>query len=283
MAQDRPTLLTESSDLNLAKIETRAPKSLTKEEAKAQTAALGERMEQLFDLLFAAGKHSLLIVLQGMDTSGKDGTIRHILRFTHAQSCRVASFKVPTPEELGHDFLWRVHRQTPGRGEIVVFNRSHYEDVLVVRVKNLAPQEVWSRRYDHIRHFERLLADEGTLILKIFLHISPEEQEERLLAREQEVEKAWKLNVGDWKERAFWNDYQAAYADAIGKTATAQAPWLIVPADQKWYRDLVVTQAIVDRLEPLVAAWEASLAELASEAKAELAAYRAEHPLPAKK
>lgn len=279
MANDRPVLLTEAGDLSLAKHKTSAPQSLTKEEARAQTAALGERMEQLFDLLFAAGKHSLLIVLQGMDTSGKDGTIRHVLRFTHAQSCRVASFKVPTPEEMGHDFLWRCHRQAPGRGDIVVFNRSHYEDVLVVRVKNLAPQAVWSRRFDHIRQFERLLADEGTLILKIFLHISSEEQEQRLLAREQEVEKAWKLNVGDWKERAFWDDYQAAYADAIGKTAAPHAPWLIVPADQKWYRDLVVTQAIVDRLEPWVAEWEVSLAELATEAKAELAAYRAESPV----
>ena len=280
MANDRPLLIHEPREINLAKIDSRAPKSLTKEAAKARTAELGQRMEQLFDLLFAAGKHSLLVVLQGMDTSGKDGTIRHILRFTHAQTCRVASFKVPTPEELGHDFLWRCHRQTPGRGEIVVFNRSHYEDVLVVRVKKLAPEAGWSKRYDHIRHFERLLADEGTLILKCFLHISAEEQEERLLAREEEVEKAWKLNVGDWKERAFWNDYQAAYADAIGKTAAPEAPWLVVPADQKWYRDLVITQAIVDRLEPYVAGWDSSLARRAAEAKAELDAYRAEHSLP---
>lgn len=258
----------------LSDVSPNPPKGIDKEKAKALTAPLGERLEQLLDLLFFASEKSLLIVLQGMDAAGKDGTIRHLLRFSHAQSVSVASFKVPTAEELSHDFLWRVHRQTPGRGETVIFNRSHYEDVGVVRVKKLAPDSVWKKRYATINAFEEGLADGGTIVLKFFLNIDMDEQEKRLRDREADPEDAWKLSVGDWKERAYWDDYQAAYSDAIGKCAAPHAPWMVIPANKKWYRDLVVTQAIVDALEPMAEGWNASLAQVGKLAHAELAAYR---------
>ena len=261
--------------IDLSKVSTKAAKGTDRAEAEMRTAELGAELDALEETLYAAGRHGLLVVLQGMDTSGKDGTIRHVLKYCNAQGCRVASFKVPTPEEIAHDFLWRVHKQTPGKGEMVVFNRSHYEDVLVVRVHSLVPEPVWSKRYDRINEFERLLADSGTIVVKCFLHISKEEQEERLLAREQEVEKAWKLSVGDWKEREQWAAYQRAYEDAIGKCAAPHAPWIIVPADQKWYRNLVVTEAIVEALRPHRAGWLERLEAVGKEAKAELAAFRA--------
>jgi len=259
---------------HLRDIDPNPPKGIDKETAKAMTEPLGERLEQLLDLLFFAGERSLLIVLQGMDAAGKDGTIRHILRFSHAQSVRVASFKVPTAEELAHDFLWRIHRQTPGLGETVIFNRSHYEDVGVVRVKALAPEPVWRKRYETINAFEEGLAEGRTTILKFFLHIDKDEQEERLRDRELEPRNAWKLSVGDWKEREHWDDYQEAYSDAIGKCAAPHAPWMVIPANKKWYRDLVVTQAIVDALEPLAQSWNASLEAVGERARAELAEYR---------
>lgn len=248
---------------------------MDKEKAAEELTRLVAELGELEDLLYYAGKQSVLIVLQGMDTSGKDGTIRFLLDGFNGQSNRVASFKVPTPEELAHDFLWRVHQETPGKGELVIFNRSHYEDVLVVRVHDIVPKEVWSKRYQHIRNFENNLLDSNTIILKFFLHISKDEQEERLLAREQEVEKAWKLSAGDWKERQFWDDYQSAYADALTECGTKSAPWTVVPADQKWYRNLVVAQAVADTLRPYKASWLASLEKVGNEAKAELAEYKA--------
>ncbi len=260
--------------VSLADLPTRPPGSWDRGDGEKETDHLGAELDDLLDLLFYAGQTGLLIVLQGMDTSGKDGTIRHLLSHSNAQSVRVAPFKVPTPLELAHDFLWRVHAQIPARGSIAIFNRSHYEDVLVVRVRGLAPEAVWSRRYDHIRALESLLADSGTVVLKFFLHISKDEQERRLLDREKEVEKAWKLSVGDWKERERWDDYQRAYEDALGRTADSRAPWFVVPADDKRFRDLVVTRAIVEALRPLAPGWRASLAELGAEAKAELEAYR---------
>ncbi|MCC9076295.1 polyphosphate kinase 2 family protein [Litorilinea aerophila] len=223
----------------------------SKAEGKARTKALNRRLEALQELLYAEGKHKVLIVLQAMDTGGKDGTIRHVFDGVNPQGVRVAAFKVPTPEELRHDYLWRVHKHTPGSGEIVIFNRSHYEDVLVVRVHNLVPPEVWQRRYEHIRQFEKLLADEGTTILKFFLHISPEEQKERLQARLDTPHKRWKFNKGDLAERKRWDEYMQAYADAIRETSISYAPWYIVPANRKWYRNLVVSQVIVDALEAL--------------------------------
>lgn len=262
--------------IDLSGLARSAPEGLDKEEAVERAHKLGEELSELQELLFYAGKHSLLIVLQGMDTSGKDGTVRHLLDYSNVQSTQVAPFKVPTPEELAHDFLWRVHAQTPGKGCITVFNRSHYEDVLVVRVHGLVPKDVWKGRYDHINAFEDLLSDSGTVILKFFLHISKKEQEERLLEREQDVEKAWKLSVGDWKERELWDDYQKAYEDAIGKCASPHAPWYIVPADQKWYRNLAVTEAVVETLRPLKKGWLEALEAVGTKAKAELESYRTE-------
>lgn len=262
--------------VDLSKIPTKRPESLSKDEAEERTKALGEELGDLQELLFYAGKTGLLVVLQGMDTSGKDGSIRHLLNHSNVQSTRVVPFKVPTPKELSHDFLWRCHEPAPGKGEVVVFNRSHYEDVLVVRVHSLVPESVWKGRYDHINAFEKLLADSGTVVLKFFLHISKEEQEARLLEREQEVEKAWKLSVGDWKERELWDAYQEAYEDAIGKCAAPHAPWVVVPADSKTYRNLVVTETIVETLRPYRDGWLKSLADLGVKARAELAEYRAQ-------
>jgi len=186
-----------------------------------------------------------------MDTGGKDGTIRHVFEGVNPQGVRVASFKKPTPEELGHDYLWRVHKQTPQNGEIVIFNRSHYEDVLVVRVHSLVPNAVWSKRYDHINAFEHMLAEEGTTILKFFLHIDLEEQRSRLQARLDERRKRWKFNPADLAERKLWPQYMAAYEEALSRTSTRWAPWHIIPANRKWYRNLVVGTIIVETLKGL--------------------------------
>ncbi|MGV3722019.1 MAG: PPK2 family polyphosphate kinase [Actinomycetota bacterium] len=265
-----------SKKVRLADLDPGYTNGLEKAEAKPRTDIFGQELAELADLLYYAGEHSLLIVLQGRDTSGKDGTIRRILNYTNAQSLRVESFKAPTADELAHDFLWRVHARTPGRGHATIFNRSHYEDVLVVRVHDLVPKDVWKRRYNHINHFEKLLTDSRTILLKFFLNISMEEQEERLHDREKETEKAWKLSVGDWKERERWDDYTAAYEDAINKCAFPTAPWIIVPADHKWYRDLVIVEQIVETLRPYREQWLASLEETGRTALQELEAYRAE-------
>jgi PPK2 family polyphosphate:nucleotide phosphotransferase len=218
---------------------------------KAQLKVLNRRLETLQELLYAEGKHKLLVVLQATDTGGKDGTIRHVFEGVNPQGVKVASFKKPTSLELAHDYLWRVHSRTPANGEIVVFNRSHYEDVLVVRVHSLVPNEVWSRRFDHINEFERLLADEGTTILKFFLHISKDEQAARLRSRLDTPEKQWKFASGDLTERERWDDYQVAFADMLTRTSTEYAPWYVVPSNRKWYRNLVISEAIIDALERL--------------------------------
>jgi len=223
----------------------------SKQEAREALRTLNERLEALQELLYAEHKHKVLIVLQAMDTGGKDGTIRHVFEGVNPQGVKVAGFKVPTPEELAHDFLWRVHKQVPGKGEIVIFNRSHYEDVLVVRVHNLVPPAVWGRRYAHVNDFERMLAKEGTAILKFFLHISLDEQKERLQARLDEPHKRWKFHLGDLDERKLWPEYTRAYEDVLSKTSTEQAPWYIVPANRKWYRNLVVATVLVETLEGL--------------------------------
>jgi PPK2 family polyphosphate:nucleotide phosphotransferase len=222
-----------------------------KEAALEHLTGLNSQLEGLQELLFAEGKCKLLIVLQGMDTSGKDGVIRRVFEGVNPQGVRVASFKVPTAPELARDYLWRVHQQVPARGEMVIFNRSHYEDVLVVRVHNLVPESHWKRRYDQINAFERLLAQEGTTILKFFLHIDQDEQRERLLARLDEPDKRWKFNPGDLKERELWGQYEKAYEDVLSKTSTGDAPWVIVPANRKWYRDLLISAALVDTLQQL--------------------------------
>lgn len=223
----------------------------SKKEGKAQLAEQTDHLEALQELLYAEGKHKVLIILQGMDTAGKDGTIRHVFEGVNPQGVKVASFKVPTPQELSHDFLWRIHQHTPGRGEITIFNRSQYEDVLVVRVHDLAPRALWSKRYAHINAFEKLLADEGTTILKFFLHIDLDEQKERLQARLDDPQKHWKFSVGDLAERKLWPAYTAAYEEMLSRTSTDYAPWYIVPSNRKWYRNLVVSTTIVKALEEL--------------------------------
>lgn len=209
------------------------------------------RLRELQEVLYAENKHALLIILQAMDAGGKDGTIRHVMRGVNPQGVQVTSFKVPTPEALAHDFLWRVHQHTPPRGTIGIFNRSHYEDVLVVRVEELVPRHVWARRYDHINAFERLLTDNGVTILKFFLHISKDEQKERFLDRLNEPDKHWKFSRGDLAVREKWDQYMAAYEDALSRCNTEYAPWYIVPANKKWYRNLVVSSVIVETLERL--------------------------------
>lgn len=261
--------------VNLESINTKQDGGMTKEEGLAKLEKLGTRLGELQELLFAAGTHGILIVFQGMDTAGKDGAINRLLGFVNVQSARVSSFKVPTPKELSHDFLWRVHSETPGKGGVGIFNRSHYEDVLVVRVHQYVQDSVWKARYDHINAFEKLLVDSNILVAKFFLHISKEEQEQRLLDREKEVEKAWKLSAGDWKERQFWEDYQAAYQDALTKCSPDHAPWYVVPADRKWYRDLCIAEALVETLEPLADDWIDRLKAVGETAKTELSEFRA--------
>lgn len=224
---------------------------ISKKGAKKKLHQLNQELEELQELLYAEGKHKLLIVLQAMDTGGKDGTIRHVFEGVNPQGVKVAGFKVPTRLELAHDYLWRVHKHTPGKGEIVIFNRSHYEDVLVVRVHNLVTEEIWSRRYEHIRAFEKTLADEGTTILKFYLHIDQDEQKERLQARLDEPHKKWKFSSGDLEERKLWDQYQEAFEAALGKTSTDTAPWYVIPSNRKWYRNLVISTIIIEKLKSL--------------------------------
>jgi PPK2 family polyphosphate:nucleotide phosphotransferase len=247
---------------------------LKRADAEKKTDRLIQELIELQELLYAARQQSLLIILQGRDTSGKDGVIRHVAGPLNSQSCSVTSFKVPTEEELAHDFLWRIHKQTPQAGEIKIFNRSHYEDVLIVRVHNLVPKEIWRSRYQHINAFERSLSDSSTIILKFYLHISKEEQKQRLLEREKDATKAWKLSVGDWKEREYWNDYTSAYEDALNNSSSRRVPWFIVPADKKWFRNLAIAEAIRDALAPSQKRWLDELEALGKQKKKEIAEYR---------
>jgi PPK2 family polyphosphate:nucleotide phosphotransferase len=242
----------------------------TKEQAEDRLKELSEQLGDLQEILYAARQNSVLIILQGKDTSGKDGTIKRVMSEVNPLGCRVESFKVPTEEELSHDFLWRVHKQVPPLGIMTIFNRSHYEDVLVVRVHELVEAEVWGKRYDHITNFERILTDNNTIVLKFFLHISSGEQKKRLGDREEETEKAWKLSAGDWRERKHWGEYMRAYEDAITRTATGNAPWHIIPANKKWFRNLAVAEAIVETLKSHRKEWNAALDKLSAEKLAEL-------------
>ena len=223
----------------------------SREQAEHQTAQLNGRLNELQELLYAQGKHRVLVVLQAMDAAGKDSTVRHVLRGVNPSGVVVAPFKAPTSEELAHDYLWRVHPHVPGDGELVVFNRSHYEDVLVVRVMGLTPKSVWEKRYSHIRNFEQMLADEGTTIIKIYLHISPEEQREQLQERIDDPSKWWKFNHADLDHRERWDEYQDAYEDALAETSTKDAPWYIIPANRRWYRNLAISEILVQTLEGL--------------------------------
>lgn len=222
-----------------------------KAEAKEKSAALQEKLAELQELVFAGHERKVLILLQGMDASGKDGTIRHVMGGFNPQGTRVVSFGKPAKVELDHDYLWRVHQQVPAKGEVVVFNRSHYEDVLVVRVHGLVPESDWKKRYDQINDFERMLVENGTLVLKFFMHISKDEQRKRLQERIDDPTKRWKFQHGDLEERKLWSSYERAYEDALTKCSTAHAPWYIVPANQKWYRNYVVGSIVVDALKRL--------------------------------
>jgi PPK2 family polyphosphate:nucleotide phosphotransferase len=267
------------SQVKLSAIDPRQDGGLDRAKAEAELEALTLEIDQLQELLFGAGTHSLLVIMQGMDTSGKDGTVRKVFSQVSPLGSYVVSFKVPTADELARDFLWRVHLKTPPRGTIGVFNRSHYEDVLVVRVHNLVPDPVWQARYRQINDFEHILTQGKTIILKFFLHISKEEQEERLIEREQDVAKAWKLSAGDWREREHWDRYMEAYEDALSKCSTAHAPWHIVPADRKWYRNYVIAKTVAETMRGYKDEWMDKLARVGEASLAELAAYRAEHPL----
>ena len=220
-----------------------------REEAAERLARNLERMDELQYGLYAEGRRSLLLVFQGMDAAGKDGVIRKVATAFNPQGCRAWSFKAPTPEELAHDFLWRIHRAAPAKGEVAIFNRSHYEDVLIVRVHDLVPKRVWSERYAIINEFERRLAEHGTTILKFFLHISPEEQLERIRKRLDDPEKHWKFNEADLDERTRWDDYQRAFEDALARCNTEHAPWFVIPANRKWYRDVAVSEIVTATLE----------------------------------
>jgi len=210
-----------------------------------------DRLSKLQERLYAESKRSLLIVLQAMDTGGKDGTIKHVFQGINPQGCRVWSFKKPSDEELSHDFLWRYHQRTPQRGMITIFNRSHYEDVLIVRVQQLIPEDVWRKRYHVINEFEQMLSLNNIAVIKFFLHISKDEQKRRLESRLQNPDKLWKFSSNDVEQRQLWDDYQKAYEDAINNCSTAYAPWYIVPANNKWYRNLVIARAIADTLEAM--------------------------------
>jgi PPK2 family polyphosphate:nucleotide phosphotransferase len=222
-----------------------------KKETKRALDDLAQRLGELQDRLYAESARSLLVVLQAMDAGGKDGTVKHVFAGVNPQGVRVTSFKVPTEDELGHDFLWRIHAHAPRHGEIAIFNRSHYEDVLVARVHGLVDESTWRRRYRHINHFEALLEDAGTRVVKLFLHISREEQARRLQARLDDPTKRWKFNRGDLAERERWDDYQAAYEETIAHTSTEHAPWYVIPADRKWFRNWAVSRIVIEALEAM--------------------------------
>ncbi len=226
-------------------------KGVGKEEIQRQFDELQTELQELQKRLYAQNKHRILVVMQAMDTGGKDGCIKHVFSRIDPQGIHVRSFKTPSEEELSYDFLWRVHSKVPHRGQLVIFNRSHYEDIIAVRVKKIYPDEVWKRRQRHVVEFERMLAEEGTTIVKIFLHISKDEQKRRLEARLADPAKHWKINPEDLVDRARWDDFMRAYEDVMQKTSTEHAPWYVVPADRKWYRNLCVARIMLDTLKKL--------------------------------
>ncbi|MCJ2089379.1 polyphosphate kinase 2 family protein [Methylobacterium sp. E-005] len=248
-----PGIVTVEPDtrFDLGAVDTRADGGLDRAFAKDALVRERERIVALQERLYAERARSVLLVFQAIDTGGKDGTIRSVLKGVNPQGCVVTSFKVPSSDELDHDFLWRYHARAPGRGLIGVFNRSHYEDVLVVRVKGLVPDAVWQNRYGRINDFERLLTESGTTILKFFLHISKAEQKKRLEARIADPEKHWKFDPADLVERKSWDAYQQAFADALARCSTPDAPWLVVPADHKWFRNYVIARTVADTLEAM--------------------------------
>ena len=222
-----------------------------KDQGKAELKQIRKDIRDLQERLFAGHQQSLLVILQATDTGGKDGTIKDVFKGVNQQGCRVTSFREPTPEELDHDFLWRIHRHTPSKGMIGVFNRSQYEDVLVVRVKHLVAESVWSQRFNAINEFEKRLSESGTRILKFYLHISKDEQKERLQARLDNPDKHWKFSKGDLADRELWDDYQVAFEDAISRCSTAHAPWFVIPANHKWARNVFIARTVRAALEDM--------------------------------
>ncbi len=261
--------------VHLDDISPEPPDGEKKHDAKERFEALNDELFALQDLMWGARTHSVLVVLQGRDAAGKDGSVKHVVGALNPRGVRVTSFGVPTVLERQYDFLWRIHQHTPGAGEVAIFNRSHYEDVLVVRVKDMVPKPVWKERYGLINAFEETLASANTIILKFFLHITKEEQEERLLAREKDPNDAWKLNVEDWKERALWDDFTEAYEDVIGKCASKSAPWIVVPANAKWYRNLVIAESLAKAMRPYARLWRKTLDEEGRLVRKDLRAWRA--------
>jgi PPK2 family polyphosphate:nucleotide phosphotransferase len=251
---------------------------LDKEEGLARLEKLGAELAELANLLAFAGQHALLVVLQGRDASGKDGVIRKVLDYSNVLSVRVEAFKAPSEEERAHDFLWRIHRVVPRRGQFTLFNRSHYEDVIAARVHDLVPEDRWRARYAHINAFERLLGDNDTLVLKFFLHVSREEQERRLREREEGPRTAWKLNPNDWRELPLWDKTTEAYEDALEKCSSRELPFYIVPADKKWFRNLAVLERIVLTLRPLRKGWLDHLERVGKEALKEIRRIRPKAP-----
>jgi PPK2 family polyphosphate:nucleotide phosphotransferase len=256
MASLRDLLAVRAGPVDLAGIDTRStPGASSREDVEAARegidSELGDLQERLHAQSTVGDRRRLLVVLQGMDTSGKDGAIKKGLRGTNPKWLHIASFGKPTEEELAHHFLWRIRKQLPPPGMIGVFDRSHYEDVLVVRVRGLAPEEVWRPRYDEINAFERQLADDGVTIVKVFLHISRDYQQERQLRRLERVDKRWKFNEGDLDDRDRWDDFQLAYAEALERCSTPVAPWFVVPADRKWYRTWAVSQLVLETLREM--------------------------------
>jgi PPK2 family polyphosphate:nucleotide phosphotransferase len=221
------------------------------EHALPEIEAYSRKLHDLQYLMYAEGKRSLLICLQGRDAAGKDGTINHVLGAMNPQGCTVTGFKVPSKEEAAHDFLWRYHKATPGTGQVAIFNRSHYEDVLVVRVHDLVPKKVWSKRYEHINNFEKLLYDNGTHILKFYLHIDRDEQLQRFKQRIDDPARHWKISEGDYAERPFWDAYTDAFETSLEKCSTAHAPWFVIPSNHKWFRNLAISKIVVETLESL--------------------------------
>jgi PPK2 family polyphosphate:nucleotide phosphotransferase len=247
-----PHQLQPGQPIQLADMTTKGKSFAPDRQAAEETfRALRDELIEWQRRLYAEDKHKLLVLLQANDAGGKDGTIRNVFRGVNPQGVKVTSFKVPSAEELAHDYLWRIHKAVPARGDIGVFNRSHYEDVLVVRVHNLVPESVWRPRYEQINQFEKLLHDTGTTILKFYLHISREEQAERFQARVDEPDKHWKFSFEDLEKRKQWDDYMVAFEEMLNQTTTSWAPWHVIPADQKWYRNLAVTQTIVEALREL--------------------------------
>ncbi|MCB9845129.1 MAG: polyphosphate kinase 2 family protein [Phycisphaeraceae bacterium] len=251
MSLTEQLLVRPGTRVDLRAIDARSSPGISEKDARQGLAPLVEEIARLQYRLWAEQRHAVLLVLEGTDTSGKDGTIRHVLSGVNPQGVLVTSFKVPTPIELRHDFLWRIHARTPGRGRIAVFNRSHYQDVFVVRVESLAPEAVWRARYRQINDFERLLTESGVALIKCFLHISREEQHERLSARLDDPEKQWKFSMGDLATRAKWDAYRAAFEDALSECSTEHAPWHVIPADRKWFRNYAVASLVLETLRSL--------------------------------